>query len=38
MTVTTYTPAAPTSPDLLGRRAAARLSEGTQQLPHAFIC
>ncbi len=34
MTVTTYTPAAPTSPDLLGRRVAARLSEGTQQLPH----
>jgi hypothetical protein len=35
MTVTTYTLAPQGPTDLLGRRVAARLSEGTQQLPHA---
>lgn len=34
MTVTTYTLAPQGPTDLLGRRVAARLSEGTQQLPH----
>ena len=34
MTVTTHTLAAHGPSDLLGRRVAARLSEGTQQLPH----
>jgi len=34
MTVTTHTLAPHGPSDLLGRRVAARLSEGTQQLPH----
>ena len=34
MTVSTYTLAPQGPADLLGRRVAARLSEGTQQLPH----
>ena len=34
MTVTTHTLATHGPTDLLGRRVAARLSEGTQQLPH----
>ncbi len=34
MTVTTHTLAAHGPSDLLGRRVAARLSEGTRQLPH----
>ncbi len=34
MTVTTHTLAAHGPSHLLGRRVAARLSEGTQQLPH----
>lgn len=34
MTATTHTPATPPSHDLFGQRVAARLSEGTQQLPH----
>ncbi len=34
MTVTTHTLAPHPTQDLFGRRVAARLSEGTQQLPH----